>query len=117
MKNINHQNIKEKIEKLPICADGKTAVSELLKELGYEPPIDTPKFVPGSVWYPKSLKYITANNLFIIINSTNYRSFDWTDKIYPNGWPIDKLFSNMEFYAKNLTEAFNRLCKEKYEKS
>lgn len=35
---MNHQEIKNKIDKLPVCAEGKTAVAELLKEFGYQEP-------------------------------------------------------------------------------
>jgi len=49
-KKIDHKAIQQKIAKLPgICEDGKKAVAELLKELGYVPPKPTKPKV-GEVW-------------------------------------------------------------------
>lgn len=49
-KKIDHKAIAKKIEDIPsICEDGKKAVSSLLQEFGYKPPIKRiPK--PGEVW-------------------------------------------------------------------
>lgn len=49
-KKIDHKAIQQKIQKLPsICQDGKKAVAELLKELGYKEPKQSPP-KEGEVW-------------------------------------------------------------------
>lgn len=72
MNKINHKAIKEKIDRLPnTCPEGKKAVAELLKELGYvEPKEVIPDIKPGHVYISRNLKLENINyNIYMYLLS------------------------------------------------
>lgn len=127
---MNHEEIKKLIDTLPgVCKEGKEAVSkicqlldklpgvvckegediitDLVKELGYVPPIEQPmrKAKPGEVWRDKK-----GDAFYIIESNDKYRYFKWNTReqsisIFPS------FYEQVEWFADNLHTAIAKGAK------
>jgi hypothetical protein len=74
---MNHEQIKAKIDAIPtICAEGKKAVANLLKEFGYVEPVPKParRPKPGEIWNSSGATVVIGGT----IENPTYRYVSFT---------------------------------------
>lgn len=107
-KPMNHEQIKQKIESIPgICKEGKEAVSNLLKEFGYVPPVVERLPKEGEIWqykYGKSLAIIGPKG-------ETYRCFHW--EIGSANWQRINILDpkSWDYFADSINFAIQKLRK------